>query len=132
MTTPTDCWLTVSAREPRRLLDFLVQAFGFTEIVVLGEGDQVVHADLATPGGRSGVMLGSVREDDTRGVSPPGTTSAYVFVTDTDALFARATAAGADVVREPHDTDFGSRDCVLRDPEGGTWFFGTYAGHTGG
>lgn len=132
MTSPTDCWLTLSAREPRRLIDFMVEAFGFTELVVYGEGDDVAHAELATPGARGGVMLGSVRDGDNRGVAAPGTASAYVVVPDTDALFARATAAGARVVQAPFETDYGSRDCALRDPEGGTWFFGTYAGHAGG
>lgn len=128
MTSPTDCWLTLSARDPRRLIDFLVQAFGFVELVAYGDGDDVEHAELATPGGRGGVMLGAVREGDSRGVAAPGTASAYVVVPDTDALFARATAAGAEVVQPPFDTDYGSRDCSLRDPEGGTWFFGTYPG----
>jgi uncharacterized glyoxalase superfamily protein PhnB len=43
-------------------------------------------------------------------------------------LFARATAAGATVVRAPRDEDYGSRDFVVRDPEGVFWCFGTYAG----
>lgn len=131
MTSPTDCWLTMSARDPRRLIAFLVDAFGFAELVVHGDGERVEHAELRTPGGRGGVMLGAVREGDDRGVARPGTTSAYVVVPDVDALFARATAAGAEVVQAPQDTDYGSRDCTLRDPEGGTWFFGTYPGHEG-
>lgn len=130
MTSPTDCWLTLSARDPRRLITFLVDAFGFVELVTYGEEDRVDHSELATPGGRGGVMLGGVRDGDTRGVAQPGAVSAYVVVPDADALFARATSAGAEVVQAPFDTDYGSRDCVLRDPEGGTWFFGTYAGHT--
>lgn len=131
MTSPTDCWLTLSARDPRRLIAFLVEAFGFVELVVYGEGDRVDHAELATPGGRGGVMLGSVRDGDQRGLALPGATSAYVVVPDTDALFVRATAAGAEVVQAPFDTDYGSRDCALRDPEGSTWSFGTYPGHPG-
>ena len=126
MTSPTDCWPTFAARDPRRLLAFLVEAFGFRELAVVGEGDRVDHAELATPGGRGGVMLGAARPDGPRGIAPPG--SVYVVVPDVDALFARATAAGAEVVTAPFDTDYGSRDCALRDPEGGTWFFGTYAG----
>ena len=128
MTTPTDCWLTFSARDPRRLISFLATAFGFAELVVHGEGDRVDHAELATPGGRGGVMLGGLRENDNRGVAAPGQASAYVVVPDVDALFARAAAAGAEVLQAPFDTDYGSRDCALRDPEGNSWFFGTYPG----
>jgi len=128
MTSPTDCWMTFLADDPRRMIRFLVDAFGFRELVVHGEGDRIDHAELASPGGRGGVMLGSVREADTRGVAAPGTTSTYVVVPDTDELFARATARGAEVAMEPFDTPYGSRDCALRDPEGGTWFFGSYPG----
>lgn len=128
MTSPTDCWPSFAARDPRALLAFLVKAFGFRELAVMGEGDRVDHAELATPGGRGGVMLGSVRADDGRGIAAPGSWSLYVVVPDVDALFARATAAGAEVLAAPFDTDYGSRDCSLRDPEGGTWFFGTYPG----
>ncbi|HSK55486.1 MAG TPA: VOC family protein, partial [Jiangellales bacterium] len=75
-----------------------------------------------------GVMLGSVREGGVLDGLPPGTGSVYVVVTDPDELFARATAAGATVVRALRDEDYGSRDFVVRDPEGVFWCFGTYAG----
>ena len=51
----------------------------------------------------------------------------YVIVDDgIDAHFERARTAGAEIVRELHDTDYGSRDYVARDPEGNLWSFGTY------
>jgi uncharacterized glyoxalase superfamily protein PhnB len=50
----------------------------------------------------------------------------YVRVADTDALYKRAKAAGAEIVRELADTDYGSRDFMCRDPEGHLWSFGTY------
>ena len=51
------------------------------------------------------------------------------MVTDElDALFARASAAGAEILDPPHDTDYGSRDFAARDPEGNRWSFGTYRG----
>ncbi|MCC9178122.1 VOC family protein [Arthrobacter sp. zg-Y750] len=37
---------------------------------------------------------------------------------DLDGLFARLEAAGADVVQEPIDQDYGVRDCAFRDPTG--------------
>jgi uncharacterized glyoxalase superfamily protein PhnB len=51
-----------------------------------------------------------------------------VVTDDPDGLFARATAAGAKVLRELHDTDYGSRDFAVLDPEGNHWSFGTYRG----
>ncbi len=52
----------------------------------------------------------------------------YLVTDDPDGLYARATAAGAEVIRELNDTDYGSRDFSVRDPEGTIWSFGTYAG----
>ncbi|MGB4135195.1 MAG: VOC family protein [Microbacterium sp.] len=37
---------------------------------------------------------------------------------DLDGLFPRLEAAGADVVQEPIDQDYGVRDCAFRDPAG--------------
>lgn len=47
---------------------------------------------------------------------------AYTAVTlatdDLDGFFERLQAAGADVVQEPIDQDYGVRDCAFRDPAG--------------
>lgn len=37
---------------------------------------------------------------------------------DLDATFARLDAAGADIVQEPIEQDYGVRDCAVRDPAG--------------
>ena len=123
----TYLWPTFSVRDSRREIDFLVEAFGFRQLVAYEDAGRVTHAELAGPKG-GGVMLGAERKDDDRGIVAAGV-SCYVVVDDVDALFARAVAAGAEVAMAPFDTDYGSRDCALRDPEGNTWFFGTYAGH---
>jgi uncharacterized glyoxalase superfamily protein PhnB len=50
----------------------------------------------------------------------------YVVVTDPDAHYARAKAAGAEVLGEPHDAfDGRQRGYSARDPEGNLWSFGT-------
>ncbi len=121
---PPTVWPTLKARDARGLIRFLVDAFGFEETVVYGEGDRVEHAELAWPLG-GGVMLGS-------GDSDGGSITVYVVTDDTDALYRRAKAAGAEVIRELNDTDYGSRDVSFRDPEGNRWSFGTYAGHPRG
>ena len=122
-------WPTLRARDARGLIRFLVDAFGFEETVVYGEGDRVDHAQLAWPPG-GGVMLGSVREDSDHDTWPvqPGSFGAYVVTDDPDAVLARAMAAGAEIISGLHETDYGSRDFAARDPEGNRWSFGTYRG----
>ena len=126
---PPQVWPTLRARDARGLIRFLVTAFGFEETVVYGDGDRVEHAQLSWPPG-GGVMLGSVREADEedRWPVPPGSFGAYVVTDSPDALFDRAAAAGAEVIAPLHDTDYGSRDFAVRDPEGNRWSFGTYRG----
>jgi uncharacterized glyoxalase superfamily protein PhnB len=41
-------------------------------------------------------------------------------------MHVRAASAGAEIVMEPQDQDYGSRDFSARDPEGFVWAFGTY------
>jgi uncharacterized glyoxalase superfamily protein PhnB len=118
---PPQVWPSFGAQDARGLIKFLVDAFGFEETVVYGDGDRVDHAELAWPLG-GGVMLGS-------GPSNPGTFQAYVVCDDPDALFARAVENGAVVVSGLSDKDYGSRDFSVRDPEGNKWSFGTYRGH---
>lgn len=124
----TTLWCCTRADDPRALIRFLVDAFGFTELVTYGDEQTVHHAELAGPYG-GGLMLGSTRPDNPSQVSDR--LSVYLVVPDTDAFFARAVAAGAEVVMQPYDSDHGSRDCTLRDPAGNTWSIGTYAGHEG-
>ena len=110
-------------RDARRAIDFLVDAFGFeTKVVVDGGEGTVAHAELTY--GDGGVMLGTDR-DDSYG-SHVGHGWMYVVVEDADAHYARATAAGAEIVRELEDQDYGSRDYSARDFEGNLWSFGTY------
>jgi uncharacterized glyoxalase superfamily protein PhnB len=58
------------------------------------------------------------------GGQPPVTI--YVVVEDPDSHYARARAAGAEIVRELADMPYGSREYGARDPEGNQWSFGTY------
>ena len=114
--------------DARVLIRFLVDAFGFEETVVYGDGDRVDHAQLSWPLG-GGIMLGSAnRGDDDPWALQPGTFGCYVVVDDADKAHERAVAAGAEIIRPPFDTDYGSRDFAARDPEGNLWSFGTYRG----
>jgi len=122
-------WPTLRAEDARALIDFLVSAFGFEEVVAYpDDAGGIAHAQLAWPLG-GGLMLGSDRRaDDDPCPLRPGSCGCYVVTDDPDGLFARATAAGARVVRDLGDTDYGSREFAVADPEGNLWSFGTYGG----
>ncbi len=121
-------WPTLRANDARALIRFLVDVVGFEETTVHADGDVVHHAQLSWPLG-GGIMLGSARNhpDDPWPIQP-GTCGSYVVVDDPDALFQRVRAGGAEITSELHDTDYGSRDFAIRDPEGNRWSFGTYRG----
>ena len=48
-----------------------------------------------------------------------------LFVSDVDAHFAHAQAAGAQIDQEPTDQPYGLREYGVRDPEGHRWWFAT-------
>jgi len=110
-------------------LKYLVNAFGF-EIASDHRDDRgrVAHAELrfadtwislSSPN-EGGVPMKTPRQ---LGGAPIGL---YFVVDDPDAHFARAKAAGMEVVRPPETQDYGGRDYTVRDPEGFLWSFGTY------
>jgi uncharacterized glyoxalase superfamily protein PhnB len=128
LTPPPNVWPGLRSRNARALIRFLVDAFGFEETVVYGEGDRVDHAQLSWPLG-GGVMLGSTRADPNDTFDrQPGTAGVYVVTDDPEPLFRRATAAGATVVRGLQHTDYGSHEFSVKDPDGNIWSFGTYRG----
>ncbi|MDP6805178.1 MAG: VOC family protein [Rhodospirillales bacterium] len=119
-------------RDAPAAIDWLCRAFGFERhLVVEGDDGVILHARLSFGSGM--VMLGSVREGahDSMMIQPADTGGSetqcpYVVVADADAHFARALAAGAEVVMEVADQDYGGRLYTCRDPEGHIWNFGTY------
>jgi uncharacterized glyoxalase superfamily protein PhnB len=125
---PPQVWPTLRAADARALIRFLVDVVGFEETALYADGDVVHHAELAWPPGR-GVMLSTANDaDDDPWPLVPGSFGAYVVVDDPDGLFERVRSAGAEITAGLHDTDYGSRDFTLRDPEGNRWSFGTYRG----
>jgi uncharacterized glyoxalase superfamily protein PhnB len=118
-------WLSLRAADARGLIHFLVEVFGFVEVAVYGDGEDVAHAQLNWPLG-GGVMLGSYQGGELPPL--PGMAAAYVVTDDPDGLFARAQEAGATIVTTLNDTEYGSRTFSVRDPEGNLWSFGTYRG----
>jgi uncharacterized glyoxalase superfamily protein PhnB len=108
-------------------IEWLSTAFGFERHAVHeGEDGTIEHAEMSYNGGL--IMFGSERPSDLeRGFGlHAGHSWLYVVVDDPDAHYERAKAAGAQIVRELENQDYGSRDYSARDPEGNLWSFGTY------
>jgi uncharacterized glyoxalase superfamily protein PhnB len=127
---PKTVWPCINYRDARAAIEFLCDAFGFTEsLVVPGEDERdVAHCQLAWPEG-GGVMLGSAGRDDSEfSQMPTSCASIYVVTDDPHAVLARASKAGARVIREMRDEDYGSTGFSVRDPEDNIWSFGTYRG----
>jgi uncharacterized glyoxalase superfamily protein PhnB len=100
----------------RSAIDFLTAAFGFRPHEVSGNDEGVVHhAELLV--GNDLIMIGQGR---------PGGPGIYVAVEDADAHHDRAKAAGAEITMGLVDQPYGSREYGCKDPEGNTWWFGTY------
>ncbi|MCB5181225.1 VOC family protein [Streptomyces antimicrobicus] len=118
---------TLLYRDAKTAIKVLTEAFGFTQVAVYeAESGAVVHAELAY--GNGVVMLGSKGTGgafDTA-MSGAGPAGVYVVVEDVDAHHRRAVQHGVQIVTEPTDQDYGSRDYMARDQEGNIWTFGTY------
>jgi uncharacterized glyoxalase superfamily protein PhnB len=121
----TSVFPSLRYRDARRAIDWLEKAFDFKATAVHEDGDgNIAHAELLF-GSDGMVMLGPDRDDDWFGPHA-GKAWLYVVVEDADSHYAQAKAAGAEIVRELEDQDYGSRDYSARDFEGNLWSFGTY------
>lgn len=115
-------------RDTAKALDFYGKAFGAEELFrMAGPGGGVMHAEMKI--GDSMIMLGD--ECPQRGVLGPqsrgGTTvSLMLYVTEVDAAFNRAVAAGCTVKMPPTNMFWGDRFCKVADPFGHEWAIATH------
>jgi uncharacterized glyoxalase superfamily protein PhnB len=123
---------TMRYHDASAAIEWLCKAFGFEKcLVVPGENGTIVHAQLVFGNGM--IMLSSAQRNEfDRLVRPPrdlggvGSQSPYIIVEDADEHYGRAVAAGAEIVIDIKDEDYGGRGYSCRDPEGHVWSFGTY------
>ena len=122
---------TMRYRDAAAAIEWLCTAFAFEKhLVVPGEGDRIAHAQLTNGSGM--IMLGSAGDDAFGKLQAPPdphrpvTQSPYIIVEDVDAHYARAKAAGAEIVIDIRDEEYGGRGYSARDPEGHLWNFGSY------
>lgn len=111
-------------RDATRAVDWLQAAFDLSiGDVVREEQGEVTHAEMQY--GSGWIMFGPV-DQQSEWDTPPASAGIYVVVDDVDAHYRRAKAAGAEIMYEPRDTYYGSREYGARDFEGNAWSFGTY------
>ena len=120
-------------RDALAAIDWLVRAFGFQKnAVYMGPNNTVAHAQLTFGNGM--VMLGSASNEGEYSkliVQPDEvglreTKGIYLVVSDADAIYATAKAAGAEMVMDIRDMDYGGRAFTCRDLEGHLWSIGSY------
>jgi uncharacterized glyoxalase superfamily protein PhnB len=119
-------------RDGNAAIEWLCRAFGFEKHLVVPDGNGgIAHAQLGFGNGM--IMLSSVVDSEFgRLLKQPDeiggaeTQSPYLIVDDVDALYVRAKQAGAVIVLDIKDEDYGGRGFSCRDPEGRLWNFGSY------
>jgi PhnB protein len=105
-------------------LTWLAKAFGFRQgsRPMKGPDGKVSHADMRL--GEHAIMLGGPAGSYMNPKRLGGATVLlYVDIDDVEKLFRRAVKAGATVVEEPKNTEYGARRCGVDDPEGHRWYF---------
>ena len=109
-------------------IEFYKKAFGATERMRFdAPGGKIGHAEIEIEGGL--IMLADAHpEMDFRSPKALGGSpvSIHMYVADVDAFCARASAAGAAVLRAVADQFYGDRSCQLRDPFGHSWSIATH------
>ncbi|MDF1699668.1 MAG: VOC family protein [Planctomycetota bacterium] len=118
-------------KDAHAAIDWLCEAFGFKKhLLVPADDGGVAHAQLVR--GETMVMLGAARDDEFGSLcalaqdAGGSTQSTYFVVSAIDAHYRQAVEAGAEVVIEIRDEDYGGRGYSVKDLEGNLWNFGSY------
>ncbi len=123
---------TMRYKNTGKAIEWLCAAFGFEKhLVVPGDDGSITHAQLTFGNGM--IMLGPMLDNEFGKVLQPpkspdfiNTQSAYIVVKDIDEHYTRAVPAGAEIILDVEDADYGGRGYTCRDPEGVVWNFGSY------
>jgi PhnB protein len=106
-------------------IEFYTNAFGAKETYRMEDGGRIGHAEIQI--GESKIMLAD-EHPEMGYLGPQGRSPVTLVINtaDTDAMFARAVAAGAKVEREPKTQFYGDRNAGVIDPFGHTWYMSTH------
>lgn len=119
-------------RDALKMIEWLEQAFGFEKKAVYMAGERVGHAELTFGNGM--IMLGSAANgpDAASYMAQPEelggreTRSLSLVVSDCDAIYASAKAAGAVMIQDLAEVPYGGKAFTCHDPEGHIWNIGEY------
>ena len=129
MTIRPGIYPTLQYDDAPAAIAFLETAFGFTRKDVFEDGEGgIAHAQLVLDGNL--IMVSSSRAN-IYGIATPAkrggvTGSISVTLADPAAHYARAAAAGADIISPLSDKDYGGASYDVRDIGGHVWTFGSY------
>ncbi len=113
------------AEDGPALLDFAKEAFGAEEMLRVVTPVGGVHGEVRI--GDSRLMIGG----GTPGHKFPSTlhpNALHVYVEDADAVCQRALAAGATLIDELRDQEYGERSASVKDAAGNFWYIATHKG----
>ncbi|MFN0199009.1 MAG: VOC family protein [Planctomycetaceae bacterium] len=121
-------------RNASAAIEWLCSTFGFEKQAVYPNPDgTIAHSQLTFGNGM--IMLGSVLKDESAWgkltkqpdeIGGAETQCVYLVVADADVIYNKAKAAGAEILIDIKDEDYGGRGFTCRDLEGHIWNFGTY------
>jgi uncharacterized glyoxalase superfamily protein PhnB len=109
--------LTVA--DVREAVAWVTEAFGFTERLRIGEGHR---SQLEVPDGGA-VILAETRPNTRVPTTGAASHSVLVRVRDARGHFLRSRDAGARILMEPIDFEYGERQYSVEDPFGHRWTF---------
>ncbi|HKA89260.1 MAG TPA: VOC family protein [Haliangiales bacterium] len=102
-----------------KAIEFYKKAFGAEEQMRMpGPDGLIAHAEIRI--GDSNIMLSEATQ------RPESRTSLWLYVSDCDAVFNKAVAAGATVKAPLEDMFWGDRYGLLADPFGQSWSVATH------
>ena len=109
------------------LVEFAKQTFGAEETFRTVGTAGGLHAEVRI--GDSMLMMGGgIPGREFR--ATPNTHALHIYVEDADAVYAKARAAGATLIDEPRDQEYGERSASVKDPAGNIWYIATHKGES--
>ena len=120
-------------RDAPAAIEWLCSTLGFSRHAVYeGPENTIAHAELTLGSGM--VMLGSASNESPypKHMAHPDeigsrvTSPMYLIVPDCTPIYAQVQAAGADILQELRNMDYGGQAFTVCDPEGYLWSFGEY------